>query len=959
MRKELWRIILTSIFFFMALYPMQAAELFSYIYPKPNSVMVPTETNLILRSVIDIKASTIKNEMITVIGSKSGIHKGDFLLSDDGKTLVFNPYHAFTDDEEVTVRLIQGLQSKGDLKLPEITFSFRTAPDDIVQIYGGVLADQTLMVENMSAVNENKRRITADLPAPLITIDAVNNPSPGYICMTAWDRNNPHKYGNFIFVLNQSGGIVDSIRVNGAPYDFTIQPNGLISYALGDFAGSVPGPTDDLRYYVLDNSLAVVDSFRMKNGYTNDFHELLILSNGHAMMMTYHTIIFDMSTVVPFGKTDASLVINVIQEQDLDKNVVFEWRNIDYIPITDSDLDLTAQRINYGTLNAFKVDDDGNILASFRNHSEIMKISRATGEVIWRMGGPRTDFTFIGENEENAPYYFARQHDIRRLPTGNITLFDNGEFHDPPFSRAVEYALDEVNLFATMVEEVRYPNGNIIAGAAGNAQKLPNDGWFLGYGILNPQSPLKRNAVEYHADGSVALEISLPANVMSYRTYKLPWRELVEIPSVTIFDVFEGNTYAFNNSSDTTGVTIYYPQIEGDFYPFATITRLPYGPVQPQFVQNVPLVYPVSFRYEGAAIGAHTSELHIDLKYYPEIKNPAKTVMQWREFPDQGLFIPLTTTYDSLANELIATTTRFGEAVFAETDFQYTANTPLPYEPLNKKFVLSDDSLTFRWTGQGFYDSFRLQVSTDSTFSEAGIDTVVIKSFLTITGLVNNVKYFWRIQSILGGDESDWSEVWHFETKDAFITVESPNGGEEWSKETTNIIRWESNIHDTVTIDLYLNQDNILSIGQTMASLRAFEWIIPSDLTVDSLYSLRMQSNEDSMLFDVSDSHFSISGVSDIHALNQFLPLDYSLSQNYPNPFNPTTAIGYRLSAVNDVDLSVYDILGRKIATLVSKRQPAGNYKVEWDAVGFASGIYYYKIEAGEFLEVKKMILIK
>jgi len=62
------------------------------------------------------------------------------------------------------------------------------------------------------------------------------------------------------------------------------------------------------------------------------------------------------------GQTNCSLVINVIQEQDADRNVVFEWRNIDYIPITDSDEDLTASRINYSTLNGFDVDDDGNIL---------------------------------------------------------------------------------------------------------------------------------------------------------------------------------------------------------------------------------------------------------------------------------------------------------------------------------------------------------------------------------------------------------------------------------------------------------------------------------------------------------------------------------------------------------------------------------------------------------------------
>ncbi len=93
---------------------------------------------------------------------------------------------------------------------------------------------------------------------------------------------------------------------------------------------------------------------------------------------------------------------------------------------------------------------------------------------------------------------------------------------------------------------------------------------------------------------------------------------------------------------------------------------------------------------------------------------------------------------------------------------------------------------------------------------------------------------------------------------------------------------------------------------------------------------------------------------------NEFhIPQTFKLSQNYPNPFNPTTAIGYQLSAVSDVELSVYNLLGQKVVTLVSERQAAGYYKVEWDASGFASGVYYYRIEAGEFVDVKKMILLR
>jgi len=99
--------------------------------------------------------------------------------------------------------------------------------------------------------------------------------------------------------------------------------------------------------------------------------------------------------------------------------------------------------------------------------------------------------------------------------------------------------------------------------------------------------------------------------------------------------------------------------------------------------------------------------------------------------------------------------------------------------------------------------------------------------------------------------------------------------------------------------------------------------------------------------------------ITDIPIINSQVSKIFKLSQNYPNPFNPTTAIGYQLSTVSEVELSIYNLLGQKVSTLVSKKQPAGRYEVEWDATGFASGVYYYRIEAGEFQQVRKMVYLK
>jgi hypothetical protein len=92
---------------------------------------------------------------------------------------------------------------------------------------------------------------------------------------------------------------------------------------------------------------------------------------------------------------------------------------------------------------------------------------------------------------------------------------------------------------------------------------------------------------------------------------------------------------------------------------------------------------------------------------------------------------------------------------------------------------------------------------------------------------------------------------------------------------------------------------------------------------------------------------------------SDLLPVVFQLKHNYPNPFNPRTIINYELPITNYVNLSVYNLIGQKVATLVHRKQNAGYHQVEWKASGLASGVYYYMIKAGEFVDVKKMILIK
>ncbi len=92
---------------------------------------------------------------------------------------------------------------------------------------------------------------------------------------------------------------------------------------------------------------------------------------------------------------------------------------------------------------------------------------------------------------------------------------------------------------------------------------------------------------------------------------------------------------------------------------------------------------------------------------------------------------------------------------------------------------------------------------------------------------------------------------------------------------------------------------------------------------------------------------------------NDKIILDYSLGNNYPNPFNPTTIISYQIPEASFVTLKIYDVLGNEIVTLVNEERSAGDYKTQFSGTRLTSGIYFYQLKAGSFVETKKMLLLK
>ncbi|HYN90185.1 MAG TPA: aryl-sulfate sulfotransferase, partial [Ardenticatenaceae bacterium] len=446
---------------------------FAYLSPRPDARFVSTSTTIVVRSAHVLQPRTIAATTFSVAGSASGIHTGHVSLARDGRTVIFAPERPFLAGERVHVTIRPGMRTAAGDALEGMEWRFRTSastcaapsrgPSGWRQGCAGPRPDRLTERAGAPAV-PNSAPLAARAPAyatvphdfPTITTTLLSpEVADGslFLANFTWATTDTKPY---LLILDNSGQPVYYKRFTPGTIvaDFRKQPNGLLTYYDGE-AG---------LYRAMDRTYTVVDSYQTGNGYQTDLHDLQLLPNGHALLMSYDPQTVDMSRIVPGGHPTATVIGLIIQELDTAKNVVFEWRSWDHFAITDTVAALTTETVDYVHGNAVELDSDGNLLLSSRHLNEITKINRETGDVIWRWGGKRNQFVF--SNDEP----FVYQHDVRRLPNGNITLFDNRTLETPEYSRAVEYHLDEERKVVTLVREYRN-TPDTYSQAMGNAQR--------------------------------------------------------------------------------------------------------------------------------------------------------------------------------------------------------------------------------------------------------------------------------------------------------------------------------------------------------------------------------------------------------------------------------------------------------------------------------------------------------
>lgn len=294
----------------------------------------------------------------------------------------------------------------------------------------------------------------------------------------------------------------------------------------------------------------------------------------------------------------------------------------------------------------------------------------------------------------------------------------------------------------------------------------------------------------------------------------------------------------------------------------------------------------------------------------------------------------------------------FGSLLYAQAP-----SSPILVEPPKEANILLLTP-TLSWNAVAGADCYFIYITTDTNLSPT-LETCMstVPSYQVPAGmLITGVTYYWYVKAC---NSSGWgvpSAFFSFSTTNPTVT-----GVIDLIQEEIDGIVQGGRLSST--------QGNILNNRLEQASHQAELGNRIPALVHMILFKFRvlvLRISDQLPVLDAEILNEAADGVIDLIQdlskpvpLNVEIPKEFSLMQNYPNPFNPSTTIEYTIPENSVVTLKIYDILGKEVAGIVNKYQNQGSYIVNWNASGFSSGVYIYKLTAGSYTATKKMILSK
>lgn len=260
---------------------------------------------------------------------------------------------------------------------------------------------------------------------------------------------------------------------------------------------------------------------------------------------------------------------------------------------------------------------------------------------------------------------------------------------------------------------------------------------------------------------------------------------------------------------------------------------------------------------------------------------------------------------------------------------------------------------------------YRVQIATNSNFNTTVLDssgTVYTNLNVPANKLSYGTQYYWRVVATNQVGTGPWSGSRSFTT--TYPTPQAPALVTPVNNSTgislTPLLNWDS-VTSASSFRIRLSADSTFTTNliDTVLTLTQYQ-VYAGKLLNNTKYFWRVNASNSCATGSWSQTwNFRTMLVSGLVGNTNEIPMEYKLYNNYPNPFNPITTIKFGIPENVKVKLNVYDVTGKEISVLVDDELKAGLYEYQWSASNFASGIYFYRIQAGDFVYVKKMMLIK
>lgn len=309
---------------------------------------------------------------------------------------------------------------------------------------------------------------------------------------------------------------------------------------------------------------------------------------------------------------------------------------------------------------------------------------------------------------------------------------------------------------------------------------------------------------------------------------------------------------------------------------------------------------------------------------------------------------------------------------------------PLPFAPTlttpANNSLGNTLNLNTVWRNSDYAYQYNFVLATDANFTNVIInDTTLIDTLKSISNLTPFTNYFWKVRARSNAGWGGFSSIYTFRTigVPTQVILSSPlNNSINQSIDLT--FKWFKSIDQIVTTKLSTNSVNdfyepdvVSNYWFELATDASFSNTVLRDSSIiDTIrfisnlstatdYWWRVKAKNQAGWSIFSWNFKFTTGTTGVRAIENSIPDKYELYSNYPNPFNPTTNIKFAIPKSSEVKITVYDILGNEAAVLVNEQLQAGTYQTDWDASRYSSGVYFYRIQAGDFTETKRMTLIK